>query len=201
MHNRFFRSALPIVALCLAGILPSFAQSFAQSEVNRTASNTAASPIEQAIEINVTEINLGKDAETKAQNAHVKAYAQMMVKDHTDALAKLRALPGAPTGDVKPNADHQKVAEHLSGLAGSQFDREYIGEMVSGHQAALTFFEQQSRQVNSNVTSGAPTANEKSFAKLAMDLLPVVRMHLQEAKQIQTELGRIATPTRLEGTK
>ena len=195
MKYRNFRNAFLFTSLCLLGITVSTRQSFAQSDLNRAAPKTAGTPIEQAIEINVTEINLSKDAESRAQNAHVKAFAQMMIKDHTDALAKLRAVAGAPAGDVKPNADHQKVADRLSKLSGSQFDSEYIGEMVTGHQTALVFFEQQGKQSKGTVTNATPTANDISFAKVAADLVPIVRMHLKEAKQIQTELGRIATPS------
>jgi putative membrane protein len=190
MMYPIFRTAVLGLILLAFGLAPSLAQ----SEVNRTTPNASESPIAHAIEINIAEINLGKEAETKAQNAHVKAFAQMMVKDHTEALAKLRAISGAPTEEIKPSAEHQKAADRLTKLAGSEFDREYIGEMVSGHKAALTFFEQQSKQTTGIITSANPTANDKAFATLAAELVPVVRMHLMEAQQIQTELGRIANP-------
>jgi putative membrane protein len=204
MKYRFFQTTLPIAMFCILA-LPLYGQS-EQPKIQRAPSSTSpqeavGNPVEQAIEITVTEINLGKEAEMKTQNAHVKSFAQMMVKDHTDALAKLRMVFGAPTEDIKPSADHQKTAERLMQLTGSEFDREYIGEMVTGHQTALAFFEQQSKQPAGIVTGANPIVDDKSFSKVAADLVPIIRMHLEEAKRIQTELGRIASPSTSSRTR
>ena len=160
--------------------------------------------LRQAMEMNAAEVELGKTASSKAQNARVKSFAEMMVKDHTDALSKLRAIPGGPSAEIKPNAEHQKVADHLSKLSGAQFDRAYMNEMVSGHQMALQFFEQQAKS-SSGTTSSTTNANAntrtsgntKTLAQVSEELLPAVRMHLQEAQDIQKELGgRTSTNTK-----
>ena len=55
-----------------------------------SATDTRDSFINQAMEINSAEIQLGRIAAAKAQNDRVKSFAEMMVKDHTDALEKFR---------------------------------------------------------------------------------------------------------------
>ena len=45
----------------------------------------------------------------------------MMVKDHTEALAKLRPLPGGDSSGVKPDGKHQQAAERLAKSSGAEF--------------------------------------------------------------------------------
>jgi putative membrane protein len=141
---------------------------------NTTTKTGTDGALTKAIEMNEAEVELGKIAVQKAENSRVKDFANMMVKDHTDGLMKLRGIQGAPS-DVKPNAKHQQTAERLSKLSGAAFDREYMKTMVAGHQEAVRFFEQQS-------------TGSSDLAKLAKELLPTVRQHLQLAEQIQKEV-------------
>jgi predicted outer membrane protein len=55
-----------------------------------TPSTTSNSFISKATEINSAEIQLGQLAAKKSQNDKVKTFAQMMIKDHSDALQKFR---------------------------------------------------------------------------------------------------------------
>jgi len=170
-----------------------------------------ADSVMQAVQINVAEIEAGKMAAKKAQNPRVKEFANMMLKDHTEALAKLRPLPGGETSGVKPDAKHQEAAERLAKLSGAEFDREYMDAMVNGHREALMFFERHSHgqptpngQSNSksgtaravepgvkqNPDAHAPSGAEYNpeFSKVAAEPVPTVRQHLQMAEQIQQEL-------------
>ena len=166
---------------------PSTAQPGNTSTTDRTNSNatrpgTNSAAITEAIEMNTADAALGREAAKKAQNARVKSFAEMMVKDHNEAVSKLRSIAGA-SAEVKPNAEHQKVADRLSKLSGSQFDREYMNEMVAGHEKAVRFFEEHSKDASTTAT-----ASDKSLASVSKELLQVVRMHLKEAQQIQQEL-------------
>jgi putative membrane protein len=136
----------------------------------------------KAIEVNVAEVDMGKMALTRAQNAKVKAFAQKMVQDHSAALTKLRAIPGAPTTEVKPNAEHQKAAAMTAKMTGASFDKDYIDMMVTGHQDAVDFFEQQSlKDTNPSSTN--------TLASVSKEVLPTVREHLKEAQDLQKEVG------------
>ena len=113
----------------------------------------------------------------------------MLVKDHTEALTKLRPMAGASAANVKPNAQHQATHDRLSKLSGAEFDREYINEMVRAHQETVKVLEQLGGS-SSGSAAGAKQApgSNADLAKVAQDLLPTVRRHLQTAQQIQKEL-------------
>ena len=162
--------------------------SFAQSNppvgagVRTANSSVQDADLMKAIEVNVAEVDMGKMAETRAQNAKVKAFAQKMVKDHNEALTKLKAIPGAPTTEVKPNAEHQKAAAMTAKMTGASFDKDYIDMMVTGHQDAVDFFEQQSlKDTNPSSTN--------TLASVSKEVLPTVREHLKEAQDLQKEVG------------
>jgi putative membrane protein len=88
------------------------------------------------------EIALSTLAEQKATNPAVKAFAQKMVKEHTQMTESMKPFADswgltAPTG---PDADHQKELDKLNGLSGNDFDKEYIDQMVTDHTKALSAF-------------------------------------------------------------
>jgi predicted outer membrane protein len=165
----------------------------------------------EAVQINVAEIEAGKMAANKAQNPRVKEFANMMMTDHTEALAKLRPLPGGGSLGVKPDGKHQEAADHLAKLSGAEFDREYMDAMVNDHREALMFFERhshgqpepsgqsdsKSKTARADEPDGkqrpdahAPSGTEYNpeFSKVAEELVPTVRQHLRMAEQIQQEL-------------
>jgi len=173
--------------------------------------NRNADPVMEAVQINVAEIEAGKMAANKAQNPRVKEFANMMMKAHTEALPKLRPLPGGESLGVKPDGKHQEAAERLAKLSGAEFDREYMDAMVNDHREALMFFERHSHgqpapNGQSDSKSGtarvdepggkqrpdahAPSGTEYNpeFRKVAEELVPTVRQHLRMAEQIQQEL-------------
>jgi len=156
--------------------------------------DSSIDPVIQAIEINNAEIALAKLALGKAQNAKVKAFADMLLNDHTVALTKLRSVQGVTTTDTKPNARHQATAERLSKIYGSEFDREYMRVMVSDHQEALKFFEQQSK-----ADTGAPVPGNITLARVSQELMPTVRKHLQDAQNILKDLEM--TPSKAHAQK
>jgi len=81
-----------------------------ERETNRNNSSSQHSALMRAIEMNVAEVQAGKAAESNTQNARVKSFAQMMVKDHNEALTELRAIPGAGnTADVKASATRHPI--------------------------------------------------------------------------------------------
>src|SRR4029079_15996679 len=55
--------------------------------------------LSNAMEMNQAEIRISDLAAKKAQNPRVKQYAQMLVKDHTQSLEKIRQLRDARLAD------------------------------------------------------------------------------------------------------
>jgi putative membrane protein len=87
----------------------------------------------------LTEVQLGKMAMERAAQADVKAFGQMMVKDHSQAGEELKHV--AAQLKIQPptqlDQKHKDLVDKLSKLQGAEFDREYINAMVQGHQEVL----------------------------------------------------------------
>ena len=89
----------------------------------------------QAAVIGKAEIELGKLAMERTQDANVRQFAQQMVKDHTAAAAKLEKV-ASQDGLTLPQSldpEHKAAKEKLSSLQGEAFDREYAKTMAMGH--------------------------------------------------------------------
>lgn len=88
------------------------------------------------------EIALSQIAEQKATNPAVKAFAEKMVKEHTEMTDSMKPFAESwgltpPTG---PDADHQKEIDKLNGLSGNDFDKDYMSDMLSDHTKAFSAF-------------------------------------------------------------
>ena len=142
--------------------------------------------LSKAMEMNAAEVQLGEMAMNKSQNPRVKDFADMVVKDHKQAMEKMKELRDARAtsrGKTDSTADsrrsgtavtltpeHQRVASRLSSLSGNDFDREFINEMIREHSAEIRDFEAQthahstgaatSRNQSDN-TAGQQTARQK----------------------------------------
>jgi len=179
-------------ALTATFTLTFLAYGYSQSQSNPTQATTRdtsvnSTQLTKLIESNVAEVEMGKMASSKATNPRVKEFAEMMVKDHTEAVNKLQALPGAPS-DVKPNAKHKQTQDRLSKLSGAEFDREYIKAMVADHQEDVRFLESLSKGAKQPSAAGQ-TSTATDLSGMAKQLLPTVQHHLQMAQEIQKELG------------
>ncbi len=128
----------------------------------------------------VAEVELGKMAAGKSQNAEVKAFGQKMVEDHTKAGDELKQIAAQkkvmlPT-DVMPA--HKQLMEKLSKLSGADFDKEYVKAMVEDHEKDVAAFE--------NVSKTAADADVKAFATKT---LPTLKMHLEMIKAMAEKMG------------
>jgi predicted outer membrane protein len=76
----------------------------------------------------MAEVAPGKLAVSKAQSAEVKAYAQQMIDDHTQALTKVQSVAQAKgvTLPTDVDAKHKAEAAKLEKLSGDAFDKAYL---------------------------------------------------------------------------
>lgn len=127
----------------------------------------------------MTEVTLGKVAEQKAPNKRVKAFADMMVTDHTkagDALAALAKTKNI-TLPAAPNADSQKAIDDLSKKSGKDFDKAYVDAMVDGHEKAVKLF-----------TDASENCKDADLKAFATNTLPTLKMHLDSIKAIKASM-------------
>jgi putative membrane protein len=118
----------------------------------------------------LTEVKLGELAAKKGTRDDVKAFGQMMVKDHSainDDLKTLAAQKGVtlPTGlDVK----HQAMLDKMTALPDADFDDAYISAMIKGHKKDAKAFKAEA--------SDTKDPDIKSFLDKST---PIVQEHLE----------------------
>jgi putative membrane protein len=127
----------------------------------------------------MAEVELGKVAAQKASSAEVKNFGEMMVKDHTGANEKLKALAKAHNVALPTELDkaHQSAKEKLSKKQGVDFDKDYMDQMVRDHKKTIDLFEDTAKK--------SEVAEVKAFAQ---STLPVLKQHLQLAEQLEDKV-------------
>ena len=136
---------------------------------------------------NQAEIRPSQLAQQRTQNQQVRQYAQRMVTDHTALEDSMRALTQRQNLTPQENqlsrqilAQTDSVTQHLQGLQGAEFDREYMQFMVQSHQLTLNTIDRQL----------LPAAqNPQLRSAVEQRVRPAVAGHLQEAQQLQGNLG------------
>jgi|SRR5688500_1812185 len=160
----------------------------AGTAVGTTGANAERDFIEDQLEDGKAEVNLGKLASERATHPQVKEFAQMMVTDHQMAGEELRQVATKANVQLREPAeadrDHKNAEEELSKASGAEFDRKYMNKMVDEHQEAVNEIEKKLDSDNAGVK------------QWAQKVLPKVRQHLEQAKQIQQTLERAETNQR-----
>ena len=133
----------------------------------------------------VIDIAAAKQAQTKASNKDVKAFADDMVRDHEavnkqalDLVKKLNVTPqdnDTSKALTKQAADKRAELEKLSGAA---FDKAYVANEVAYH-----------KQVNSALeTQLIPSSNNAELKSLLQTGLKIFQGHQQHAEHVAAEL-------------
>ena len=133
---------------------------------------------------NKADSSAGALAAKKATSAEVKAFARLMMSEHHalraagQALAKqLGVEPKAPERDPLAPYVANEMKTLQSTAKGAEFDRVYIDNEVSVHQAVLDLANQ------ARVTTQTPQLKE-----LIEKAIPVIRKHLDQATALQKKL-------------
>jgi putative membrane protein len=118
----------------------------------------------------MTEVALGELAARQGMRDDVKAFGQMMVKDHTAINSSLKALAGQKDVTIPDSLDakHQRMVEKMAVLTGSDFDNAYIARMIKNHEKDSKEFKAESAETKD--------AEIKSFVDKS---IRVVDDHLQ----------------------
>jgi putative membrane protein len=137
---------------------------------------------------NKADSSAGALAAKKATNGEVKAFARLMMSEHHalraagQALAKqLGVEPKAPERDPLAPYVANEIRTLQSTAKGAEFDRVYIDNEVSVHQAVLDLANQ------ARVTTQTPQLKE-----LIEKAVPVIRKHLDQATELQKKLSPAA---------
>jgi len=124
--------------------------------------------VEKAITGNRFEVESGRLAQSKATDAKLKQFADMMVMDHGNALKDLQGVAQdikAPMPD-KLDAQRQAKLDALKSKDAAAFDAAYKADMKSSHAETLAMLK----------THRASTRNDKLKAWIDKTL-PTVEKH------------------------
>ena len=136
---------------------------------------------------NQVDIDAGKLAEARSDNADVKAFAQRMITDHSavikagsELLAKLNVIPQDNATSQSLKADGDKNLAHLKTLKGAAFDKAYMNREVAYHTQVIGALDK----------TLIPSTTNPEFKALLVKARPTFVAHLAEAKRIQSSLGK-----------
>jgi putative membrane protein len=136
-----------------------------------------------AADVGAFEIEAANIAAKNSQNARVKEFAAMMVKDHTMLGESVKTLAGKKNVTL-PTAlsnDMQTERNKLDSLKGRNFDKEYCDANVKGHEQAVTEFQK--------VASGTGSYSAE-VTQMANTALPILKEHKQHADMLQSSIEK-----------
>ena len=126
---------------------------------------------------NLFEIDSSKVALAKTKNDKIKAFANLMVTDHTGAGTKFKqAVTDAkltPPAE-KLDAKHQALLDDLKKKEGAAFDTAYAQAQHDGHVETVAMFEAYAK--------GGDNARMKQFAN---EMLPTLKTHLDQVSKLK----------------
>jgi len=131
------------------------------------------------------DIDYAKLAMSKTKNKQVTDFAQQMITDHSSVSKAVTGLAGklslSPEDSETSNslkAQAQQMTQKLQGLQGKAFERAYIDNEVSYHQAV----------VNATKTVLVPSAQDAELKSALQGAVPLFEGHLQHAQRVQSAI-------------
>ena len=131
---------------------------------------------------NQVDIDAGRLAAARATSAEVKAFARVMVTDHTgvnkaatDLATKLNVTPEDNPTSQSLKADGDKALAHLKTLEGAAFDKAYIDREVAYHQQVIDALDK----------ILIPGATNEELKALLVKVRPAFIAHLEHARRLQ----------------
>ena len=154
-------------------------------------SNPDATFYKKAAEGGIAEVDAGNLAEQKGDNQPVKDFGAMLVKDHTAANDKLKALHTAINDKLQALAASKNISlptsasigemgtkAKLEVLSGETFDKSFLKTEIKDHRGAIALFKEE--------IAAGQDPDAKAFASAT---LPTLKMHLHTVKTIAANEG------------
>src|SRR5262245_48171286 len=131
------------------------------------------------------DIAAGKLAAKTSSNPKVKEFAELMVRDHTsvnkqatDLAKKLNLTPEQSPTSQSLKSSGDKTLTTLRGLKGEEFDKAYVDNEVSYHEAVI-------KALDETLIPNAKNAELKALLETGK---PIFVSHLNHAKELQSSL-------------
>ena len=131
------------------------------------------------------DINYAKLALSKARDKQVRDFAQQMITDHSavqksviNLASQLNVTPAdSPTSDSL-KAQAQQTLEKSRGLKGKAFEKSYVDNEVSYHEAVI----------NATKTVLIPSAQNAELKSALQGAEPLFEGHLAHAERVQSAI-------------
>jgi len=183
-------AALAMTAALLAfPASPVPAQEQAPSE-QAEATTGDAEIMAQVIALDENEVNAARAAQQKNVAAPIQRYAKMIEQHHSKDMEEVRALSDklgltlTTTATVDQlHAKGEESMSRLAPLAGEEFDRAFVTEMVNGHREALQMLD-----------DFLKTAQNDELKQHLTAVRTKIAMHLREGEKLQGATGRVDRP-------
>jgi putative membrane protein len=140
-----------------------------------------------AVVADTVDIDAGNMAAKKTKNKMVREFAKTMVRDHTavnaqaTALAKkLGVIPEESDTSKSLKSGGDKTMAQLMTLTGAAFDKAYIDNEVSYHEAVLGVLDK----------TLIPNTRNAELKSLLESARPIFVTHLEHAKKLQASLTK-----------
>jgi putative membrane protein len=127
---------------------------------------------------NATEIAAARVCMERCESADAREFGRMMVEDHTAAGKKFGTLVASKHITLPVLKTPFRLEVMLSATAPADFDVEYMGQMVAGHQKVVVLLGKE-----------ASLGKDADLRKFASELLPTVLHHQAEAERISAKLA------------
>jgi putative membrane protein len=136
--------------------------------------------VEDASAKGVAEIEAGRLAQEKGASQDVKSFADMMIKEHTLANSKLKAIADAKKLTVSDSAQLMDKTKSmiLELRSAKSFDKAYANNQVKAHEETIALFEKE--------IADGKDADLKAFAT---EILPKLKSHLKHANALAKANG------------
>lgn len=137
--------------------------------------------VDKAAAGGIAEVEASRLALEKSQSADIKAFANIMITDHSKANDELAAIAKKNDLEVPDSTTLVKQAkEKILDMRDDSFDAAYANNQVKAHEEAIALFKKEANTVTDDKVTGA--VELKGFAQ---KMLPGLEKHLDMAKKLQ----------------
>jgi putative membrane protein len=167
-------SAIVIAAVFALASVPAAAQAPTDAQIAHI-----------VVTANQVDVDAGQLAASMGTNSEVKAFGQQMVTDHTgvnkqasELANKLKLAPQDNPTSQSLKAGGEKNIANLKTLKGAAFDKAYIDNEITYHEAVLDAIDK----------TLVPNAQNAELKALIVKVRPAFVAHLAHAKLIRSSL-------------
>ena len=177
-------SILPAAALAVCGLF--LLATHGMAEEKKTTLNSADERfVKNEVTAGKAVVKLAGLGAKKTERTDIRAFAEMLVTDHSKANEELTKLAGTKGVELSTEADpkHEETYQKLENESGPNFDKAFLAEIVSGHKKCVSDFEKASQD-----------AKDDDLKAWAEKMVPALKAHLEKAKELGTKSVTTADP-------